>query len=98
MKAIASRGESSQSPRMFESDFVDSFSRCPFWVVPILYVPGVLALLGASWIHAGVDWLSTAGLCLSGFAFWTLTEYWLHRTLFHYEGSSAFAKRVHFLV
>jgi len=30
---------------MFDSDFVDLFSRCPFWVVPILYVPGVLALL-----------------------------------------------------
>ena len=83
---------------MFESDFIDYFSRCPYWVVPILYVPAILAMLAASRLNYGVGWLATAGLALGGFAFWTLTEYWLHRTVFHFVGSSAFAKRVHFLI
>ena len=34
-----------ESPRMFESDFLDFFSRIPFWVVPVIYVPVVLAYL-----------------------------------------------------
>ena len=83
---------------MFESDFVDFFSRCPFWVVPLLYVPAVSAMLAGSHFQGGVGWLATAGLCLAGFAFWTFAEYWLHRTVFHFEGRSAFSKRVHFLV
>ncbi|HKO46724.1 MAG TPA: sterol desaturase family protein [Polyangiaceae bacterium] len=95
---MASRADSSQSPRMFESDFIDYFSRCPFWVVPILYVPAILAMLAASRFNYGVGWLATGGLFLAGFAFWTFAEYWLHRTVFHYVGSSAFAKRVHFLI
>ena len=83
---------------MFESDFIDFFSRCPYWVVPILYVPTVVGLLAASGLHAGVGWLSGAGLAVGGFAFWTLAEYWLHRIVFHFEGNSAFTKRVHFLL
>ena len=98
MKAMASRGESSQSPRMFESDLIDYFSRCPFWIVPILYVPATLAMIAASRQQAGMGWLATGGLFIGGFAFWTLAEYWLHRTVFHFEGESAFAKRVHFLI
>jgi len=83
---------------MFESDFIDFFSRCPYWVVPILYVPTVCALFAASRFHAGVGWLGSVGLSLGGFAFWTLAEYWLHRLVFHFEGNSAFTKRVHFLL
>ncbi len=66
---------------MFESDFIDYFSRCPFWVVPILYVPGILALLAASRLHAGVGWLPTAGLFLldSEFDSGDTLESWLQR-------------------
>ena len=99
MKAMASRGESSQSPRMFESDFIDYFSRCPFWIVPILYVPATLAMLVASHSYAGMGWLATAGLALGGFAFWTLAEYWLHRTVFHFEPySSQVGMRLHWMI
>jgi len=83
---------------MFESDFIDFFSRCPYWIVPILYVPGMLALIAASRNYGGMSWSTTLGLFVAGAAFWTLAEYWLHRTVFHFEGSSAFAKRLHFLV
>lgn len=83
---------------MFESDLIDYFSRCPFWVVPILYVPAMVAVTAASNVYAGVGWLETAGLFVGGFVFWTFAEYWLHRTVFHFEGNSAFTKRVHFLL
>ena len=33
------------SPRMFESDFVDFFSRTPWWTVPLIWVPVSLGLL-----------------------------------------------------
>jgi len=95
---MAVRGESAQSPRMFESDFIDFFSRCPYWVVPILYVPATLAMVAVSRLRVGMSWGVTAWLFVAGFAFWTFAEYWLHRTVFHFQGSSAFAKRAHFLM
>jgi len=33
-----------------------------------------------------------------GFAFWTLTEYWLHRLIFHWEPDNAFGRRMHFII
>jgi sterol desaturase/sphingolipid hydroxylase (fatty acid hydroxylase superfamily) len=33
-----------------------------------------------------------------GYAFWTLTEYWLHRTVFHYEPAHPFGRRLHWML
>jgi len=69
---------------MFESDFLDLFSRTHPIVVPLLYVPGSAYLIYMSIAHAGVGWLPTLGLFVLGFVGWTLAEYWLHRTFFHW--------------
>lgn len=85
------------SPRMFESDFVDFFSRTHWSVVPILFGPtaGALVWYGLSQgIGAPLSLLLVAG----GFVFWSLTEYWLHRTFFHWIPEGAWGERLHFLV
>lgn len=85
------------SPRMFESDIVDLFSRTHPAVVPILFVPAVGALLW--WSTAlGVGFGITALLAVLGFAFWTLSEYWLHRTFFHWIPKGRWGDKMHFLV
>jgi len=89
---------SPDSPRMFESDFVDFFSRTHPAVVPILFVPATGALLWFSVAKAGVSVLATAGLFVGGGLSWTLVEYWLHRTFFHWLPPGAWGERMHFLV
>lgn len=87
-----------QSPRMFESDFVDFFSRTHPMVVPVLFVPAVLGLLWHSTMHLGVSVGSTLSLAISGFVAWTLAEYWLHRLFFHWMPGGKWGERMHFLV
>jgi sterol desaturase/sphingolipid hydroxylase (fatty acid hydroxylase superfamily) len=87
-----------ESPRMFESDFVDFFSRTHPVVVPVLFVPAVLALAWYSVAETSVTAVQTAALVLAGFASWTLAEYWLHRTFFHWRPGGRWGERLHFLV
>jgi len=44
------------------------------------------------------SWPLASGLVLVGLVIWTLTEYVLHRWVFHYQPTSALGKRIHFLV
>lgn len=83
----------SKTERMFESDLYEFFSRTPWWVPVVLYVP----LIGYSTsrsFRSGVGILGFLGLFLMGVLVWTLLEYWLHRLLFHYEAKSAFWKKL----
>jgi sterol desaturase/sphingolipid hydroxylase (fatty acid hydroxylase superfamily) len=86
------------SPRMFESDFVDLFSRTHPAIVPILYVPASTWLFWYSVSHAGVGVAATSALFVAGVLSWSLVEYWLHRTFFHWVPKGAWGDRMHFLV
>ncbi len=83
-----------ESARLFKSDFLERFTHV-HWSVPIiLYVPvSVYFLTRPSTATLGVKAL----LFVGGLVFWTLTEYVLHRFIFHYHPSSAWGKRLHFL-
>jgi sterol desaturase/sphingolipid hydroxylase (fatty acid hydroxylase superfamily) len=83
---------------MFESDFVDFFSRTHPAVVPALFVPAILGLLSYSVLGARLTVASSLGLALAGFVFWTLAEYWLHRLFFHWRPGGKWGERMHFLV
>lgn len=86
---------SPESPRMFESDFIDFFSRIPAWVVPVIYVPVVCVF---AWLghNKGVSTSLLAGQFALGWFIWTLMEYWLHRTLFHWVPAAPWGERFHF--
>jgi sterol desaturase/sphingolipid hydroxylase (fatty acid hydroxylase superfamily) len=87
-----------ESPRMFESDFIDLFSRTPWTIVPILFVPGAAFLFWGGLHYTDLGVLAMLGLTLGGFAFWTFSEYWLHRLFFHWEPGGKWGERMHFLV
>jgi len=70
---------------MFASPFVDAFSRVPWYAVPLVFVPIILALFGWGVTGLGIALVPALGLYAAGWFVWTLTEYWLHRTLFHWE-------------
>lgn len=83
-----------ESARLFKSDFLEKFTHV-HWCVPIvLYVPVSMYFL----VQASEATLSARVLLfLGGILAWTLTEYLLHRFVFHYQPSSAWGKRIHFL-
>ena len=84
------------SPRMFESDLLDKVSRVHPAVPVVLFVPAIaiLAVMGASraGIPPAVAWIA------GGYLFWTLTEYWLHRIVFHFEPDHPVGRRLHFII
>lgn len=83
-----------ESARLFKSDLLEKFTHV-HWSVPIIiYVPVSLYFLTRpSSLSPGV----AASAFAAGVIFWTLTEYLLHRFIFHYHPTSAVGKRIHFL-
>ncbi|MBX3126325.1 MAG: sterol desaturase family protein [Polyangiaceae bacterium] len=89
---------SNESPRMFDSDVVDFFSRTHPIVVPLLYVPATVALLWYGVARAGVGAAASVLYFLLGLVVWSLSEYWLHRTVFHWQPNARWGARMHFLI
>ena len=87
-----------ESARLFKSDFLELFTHV-HWSLPIIvYLPVVVYFL----YHAGTtSVLSGSGIAVSflgGLFIWTLTEYLLHRFVFHYAPRSQWGKKIHFLM
>jgi sterol desaturase/sphingolipid hydroxylase (fatty acid hydroxylase superfamily) len=87
----------SASPPLFESRFLDFFSRIHPIVPAVLYVPVVVA---GVWLGAdgGYGAGSLVLLFAGGLFGWTLTEYWLHRLVFHWEPDHPVGARLHFII
>jgi sterol desaturase/sphingolipid hydroxylase (fatty acid hydroxylase superfamily) len=62
----------------------------------VIYLPAIAALLLAGGARAG--FLNSLGLVLGGYAVWTLTEYWLHRVVFHFEPEGGIGARLHWMI
>lgn len=88
---------SDESPRMFRSDFLDLFSRVPAIVVPLLYVPLISGFLGYGF-HTGSSVPALIAQFAIGWFVWSLTEYWLHRTLFHWTPNTSWGPQFHFFL
>ena len=89
---------STESPRMFKSNFMDFFSRTPWWSIPLVWGPVVIGLFAYSLMVAEVPWTFAVPQAIAGAVFWTFSEYWLHRTLFHWQPDHALGKRFHFII
>jgi sterol desaturase/sphingolipid hydroxylase (fatty acid hydroxylase superfamily) len=95
--ASGSRAERlAASPPIFPSPALDRMTRAhpatPALVfLPVVAVLGVLAATGLG--------VTTALLgALGGYVFWTLCEYWGHRTVFHFEPDHGVGKRLHWMI
>ena len=85
------------SLRLFESDLLEAFSHIPWWLVPLVWVPVTIAtaVLAVTWQGVGVGLL--VALTALGILLWSLTEYLLHRFVFHFKPRSRFGRKLHFL-
>jgi sterol desaturase/sphingolipid hydroxylase (fatty acid hydroxylase superfamily) len=81
---------------MFESTLLDKLSRVHPTVPLYIFVPAIVVLftLGARELTA----VATIGLLVGGYFFWTLTEYWMHRLVFHFEPEEGIGARLHWII
>ncbi len=84
------------SPRMFDSDLLDRLSRVHPVVPLVVFVPVVSWLLLAGIDRTGAG--DAVAWALGGYLFWTLTEYWMHRVVFHFEPEEGIGARLHWII
>ena len=84
------------SPRMFDSDLLDRLSRVHPAVPVLIFAPTITLLLASALdqMEAGPVLAWAAG----GYAFWTLSEYWIHRGIFHFEPEGGLGARFHWII
>jgi sterol desaturase/sphingolipid hydroxylase (fatty acid hydroxylase superfamily) len=81
---------------MFSSPALDRFTRVHVAAVPAVYVPVVLA--HALLALRELPFAAVVGWALAGYLTWTLTEYWLHRVVFHHEPDRGLGARLHWML
>ena len=86
-----------ESLRIFESDFLEALSHPQWRTILVIWVPVVVLLFGASIAWADLAWGPAALWALGGLVLWTLTEYLLHRFVFHFQPRSALGRKIHFM-
>jgi dihydroceramide fatty acyl 2-hydroxylase len=86
----------SASPRMFDNSLLDALSRVHPIVPPLIFVPAIVVtfVLGVQRVGAANTLLAV----VVGYVVWTLTEYWLHRLVFHFEPEGALGSRLHWII
>ncbi len=84
------------SPRMFDTPLLDRVSRVHPSVPPILFLPTIAVLFILGLVHG--SGAATPLWLLGGYLFWTLTEYWLHRIVFHFEPEKGIGARLHWII
>jgi sterol desaturase/sphingolipid hydroxylase (fatty acid hydroxylase superfamily) len=86
-----------ETVRMFRNDFLESLSKVHPAVPLIIFVPVILYMLYFSIFTLKISALSIVGLIIFGLFIWTITEYLLHRFIFHWELKSKLGARIHFI-
>jgi dihydroceramide fatty acyl 2-hydroxylase len=84
------------SPAMFETKWLDRVSRVHPLVPLFLFVPAIVAMLVLGFAN-GVGAMAAVWI-LGGYLVWTLTEYWLHRLVFHFEPDHGIGARLHWIM
>lgn len=86
-----------ETVRMFQSDFFENFSKVHFTVPLFIFLPIIMYFLYRSiWVFE-MKLLSILSLIIIGLFIWTITEYTLHRFIFHFEAKSKIGKKIHFI-
>jgi sterol desaturase/sphingolipid hydroxylase (fatty acid hydroxylase superfamily) len=89
----------SEPIRLFKSDFLEFFTHVHPAVVVIIWLPVALFFLlnGIADIPDGASPLYIPVAFIVGLFVWTLTEYLVHRFVFHFHPKSPWAQRIFFM-
>jgi sterol desaturase/sphingolipid hydroxylase (fatty acid hydroxylase superfamily) len=84
------------TPALFASPRLDRLTRAHPAVPALLHGPVAVALTTGGVVSGG--WITTAAFVLAGYLVWTLTEYWLHRVVFHHVPPGRWGQRLQWTV
>ena len=84
------------SPPIFESKTLDRFTRVHPAIPVFVFLPAIVVFAVVGLTDLGIG-EGLAGIC-SGYAVWTVSEYWIHRGLFHFEPQAGVGARFHWMV
>ncbi len=80
---------------MFKNDVIEFFSRV-HWTIPLLlFLPIISIFLYYALMRHRLDAITTLALYAAGLFFWSITEYILHRFVFHYEPKTEWGRKFH---
>ncbi|MEP7143506.1 MAG: sterol desaturase family protein [Ferruginibacter sp.] len=87
---------SEESIKLFKNNIFDSLSKVHFTVPLYIYIPAILFFSYKAFSFT----TSIPGFVIyfiAGIIVWTITEYFLHRYIFHYHPTSEFGRKMHFI-
>lgn len=85
-----------ESPPIFPAPAFDRFTRVHPAVPAAIFLPAIGAF---AWLAVqGAGSAAVLAECAGGYVFWTLTEYWLHRAVFHFEPEQGIGSRLHWMI
>jgi sterol desaturase/sphingolipid hydroxylase (fatty acid hydroxylase superfamily) len=86
------------SPRMFDNALLERLSRVHPVVPPLIYLPviGFCLVRAVSTYDLGIP--AVVGVFFLGLLGWSLTEYLLHRFVFHFEPDTRWGRQLHFVI
>jgi sterol desaturase/sphingolipid hydroxylase (fatty acid hydroxylase superfamily) len=90
---------SDEPVRLFQSDFLEFFTHISPIVVLIIWVPVAVFFLGRAvlTLPVGTSWVWIPVAMVIGVFIWTLTEYLVHRFIFHYHARTLGLQKIFFL-
>ena len=86
-----------KSIRLFRSSFLELFTKVHYSVPLVIYLP-VIGYFIYLTVVVNIGLLAAVLLFVGGIIAWTFAEYFLHRYVFHFEPSSEWGQRLHFLM
>ena len=85
--------------RLFKSDYLEFFTHIHPIAVLVLFVPVVVFFMAQDLTESGAGaHKAILGAFVAGIFVWTLSEYVLHRFVFHYEPKQPWLQRVWYLI
>lgn len=90
---------SQESVRMFKSNFLEGLSKVHYTVPLYIFVPVTIYSTYLAF-NAGIGFIKYTELFILGLFVWTITEYIMHRFVFHLKPNEnwEWAKRLHFIM
>ena len=83
---------------MFENRILEWGSRVHPAVPPLIYMPVIGYLIARAIDHENLSVAAVAAVFGLGIVAWSLSEYLLHRFVFHLEPDSHWGRRMHFII
>lgn len=84
------------SPPLLKVSALDRFTRV-HWSVPVFIFLPVIVVLAVVAFNTMRTW-QVVVLLVAGYVLWTVTEYWLHRIVFHWAPEDGLGAKMHFMI